>query len=164
MASILSAARDAVYPLVETHFGVTTIFNVTDADRLNVRFLIEQAEEAASTIKQSLPYCVVAWGAQMPANYACNGDEYEQEVTVYFLRSTHDGADPIDTRVLLTDTEDKLRAYINAVRAVTSGFQAIETSTDVSHANEANSYFLRNNLPVFVGIARTKHLIGESIN
>lgn len=164
MASILSAARDEIYPLVKTNFSVTTIMEAATADRANVRFLIEQSEEAAATISQGLPYCVVAWGPQMPANYACNGDEYEQEVTVYYLRSTRSGGSPVKARIINTDLEDKLRAFVDAMRGSTSAFQTIECSTDISNANEANSYFLRNNLPIFAGIARIKILVGESIN
>ena len=164
MASIFSAARDAIYPLVETHFAVSTIFNVQTAERVNIRFLIEQAEQSVATISLATPYAVTAWGSADPADWACNAEEYEQEVAIYLITSTRNGANPITDRTLLTSLEDKAVALTNALRDHNTSFITTSTSIDLAHTNEGNSFFLLNNLPLACIVVRARILVGVAVN
>lgn len=163
MASVFSAARNAIYPLIETHFAVSTIFNVITAERVNVKFLIEQAEQSAATINLPLPYAVVAWGPATPGDYACNSEDYEQEASVFYIASTRNGSSGISDRALYTAAEDLALAFTDAVRGSTS-IDVIETSVDLSHTNEGNTFFMMNNLPMFCIAVRVRLLVGIAVN
>ena len=161
MSSFISGARDRVYEIIDSVWSVNTIFNAETAERINWRDLIAKVEAGGTGLTP--PYCVCVWGAQTSVVDTVTADAYNMPVSILYVTSTNSSGTKKNSRVLLTEIEDNLRAFVDALKADTSGaFNVWEFSTDAADSNPANQVFLDSDIAMYAGIVTANLLIGNA--
>lgn len=160
--SIASDLRDYVYDEVDTAFGVAQVIDVGVAERVNIRFLLQQWEEGG-TPGLELPYAVCVWGQDRRIDGGpVNGFTFERTIEVFYVMSIRDGSDAKTSEEIYSEIEDKCLLLSKNLFNSQSYNVADVPEIDTSNRNPANAYFLQNNMPLYAGSVMARILIGES--
>lgn len=160
--SIVSDLRDYIYGEVDTAFGVEQIVDVGVAERVNIRFLLQQWEEGG-TPGIELPYAVCVWGPDRRIEGGpVNGYTLEKTIEVFYVMSIRSGSDAKTSEEIYSEIEDKCLLLSKNLFNSGSYNVADVPEIDISNRNPANAYFLQGNMPLYAGSVSARVLIGES--
>ena len=165
--SFLSDARSALYTLVESAWsGVSTIWDVENANRYSWRELIENWERSQSSLDVQPPFAVLRFLEAVPDEFGVNNEAYKWPVLFYYVtgRRNTTGGSSKSQETLMAEIEDAQLAMTAAMKAYTSGaFSVFNFSIDASDTSAANDYMLAKNLPFYVGAVRADLIVGRTL-